>query len=192
LQKAPLTFYLVYRDKIGEMFKRCLGGQMKIGELRGKLVTLKPLEDSFFPQYVKMFSPKVRALLHVSSQESEIEYLQHRIGKQKKGETFFYCIFDNKENKLIGAIEIRNPQEASSQLYSWLNEAYWGTGMYQEALTLLSREYFNKTEEHFYRADVDVDNKRSYHALKKHGFIDVGIGKGPHGKQYRLIFRKKS
>ena len=164
---------------------------MKLGELKGELVTLKLLEKSFFPQYLKMFSPKVREFLHISSHESEIEYLQDRIEKQKMGETFFYCIFDNKKNQLIGAIEIRNPQEASSQLYSWLNEKYWGTNRYQEALALLSEEYFDKTEENLYSANVYVENKRSYHALKKHGFIDIGVAKGPHGKQYKLIFRKK-
>jgi len=164
---------------------------MKRGELKGELVTLKPLRESFFSQYLKMFSPKVRELLHVSLSESEIEYLHDRLEKQKRGETFFYCIFENKENKLIGAIEIRNPQETDSQLYSWLNEAYWGTGMYQEALVLVSKVYFAHSNQNYYNANVDIKNIRSYKALKKHGFIDAGIIKGPHGKQYKLIFKKK-
>jgi len=164
---------------------------MKRGVLEGKLVVLKPLQKSFFSDYLKMFSPKVKELLHVSSQESELEYLEHRLQKQKEGKTFFYCIFDKKENKLIGAIEIRNPDETDSQLYSWLNEKYWGTGIYQEALELISREYFSQTEEKLYNANVDVTNVRSYYALKKHGFIDSGIKKGSFGNQYRLILRKK-
>jgi len=164
---------------------------MDLRDLKGKLVTLKPLRESYFPQYVKMFSPKVRDLLHVSSQESEITYLYDRLEKQKVGHTFFYCVFENKENKLIGAIEIRNPQETDSQLYSWLNEAYWGTGMYQEALQLLSKIYFQETNELFYRANVDISNIRSYKALKKHGFIDFGLKKGAHGKQYILVFKRK-
>jgi RimJ/RimL family protein N-acetyltransferase len=137
-----------------------------------------------------MFSPKVRELLHVSSKDSEIIYLEHRLEKQKKGETFFFCIFENKSKKLIGAIEIRNPKETDSQLYSWLNEKYWGTGMYQEALGLLSKKYFNETNEKIYRAKVDISNLRSYKALKKHGFIDVGLKKGPQGKQYILVLTK--
>jgi len=161
------------------------------GKLRGKLVTLKPLHESFFPQYLKMFSPKVRDLLHVSSKDSEITYLEDRLKKQKKGETFFFCIFENKTNKLIGAIEIRNPKETDSQLYSWLNEKYWGTGIYQEALALLSKKYFTETDEKMYRAKVDISNLRSYKALKKHGFIDIGLKKGPHGKQYILVLPKK-
>jgi len=164
---------------------------MKKGELKGHFVTLKPLEESFFTQYIVMFSPKVRELLHVSSQESEVEYLRDRIEKQKRGQIFFYCIFENETDSLIGAIEIRNLQETDSQLYSWLNEAYWGTGMYQEALKLVSREYFDETQEKFYSANVDVANLRSYKALKKHGFIDTGLKKGPQGKQYTLILRNK-
>ena len=160
-------------------------------ELKGELVTLKPLRESYFPQYLKMFSPKVRDLLHVSSKDSEVAYLSDRLERQKRGEPFFFCIFENKTNKLIGAIEIRNSQETDSQLYTWLNEAYWGTGMYQEALQLLSKKYFNETDEKKYQAKVDTSNLRSYKALKKHGFIDAGLKKGPHGKQYLLILRKK-
>jgi len=164
---------------------------MKRKEIVGKLVTLKALREAYFGEYLKAFSPKVRELLHVGSEESEIEYLQNRIAKQKKGETFFYCIFENKENKLIGAIEIRNLKETDNQLYSWVNENYWGTGIYQEALSLISQAYFSETKESSYNAKVDVSNMRSYYALKKQGFLDSGFSKGPHGKQYTLILRRK-
>ena len=173
------------------MNANCKRDFMKRGVLEGNLVILKPLQKIFFSEYLKMFSPTVKELLHVSSQESELEYLENRLQKQKEGKTFFYCIFSKEENKLIGAIEIRNLDETDSQLYSWLNEVYWGTGMYQEALLLISKEYFNKTEETCYNANVDVANIRSYYALKKHGFIDSGIKKGSFGKQYKLILRKK-
>jgi len=164
---------------------------MELKNLKGKIVTLKPLREFFFPQYLKMFSPKVRELLHVSSKDSEIEYLYDRLEKQKEGKTFFYCIFDNETGLLVGAIEIRNPQEADSQLYSWLNEKYWGTGRYQEALRLVSEKYFEQSRTSFYRANVDISNIRSYKALKKYGFIDSGLKKGPHGGQYMLICRRK-
>jgi len=160
-------------------------------EIKGKLITLRPLEESFFSDYIKMFSPKVRELLHVSGKQFELDYLHNRLEKQKLGTTLFYCIFENKKNKLIGAVEIRYMEETDSQLYSWLNEAYWGRGMYQEALLLISKEYFKEKKELFFRANVDFENIRSYRALKKYGFIDVGFTQGPNGIQYRLIFRKK-
>jgi len=164
---------------------------MKSGDLKGKIIMLRPLSKIYFSDYVKAFSPKVKELLHVSSGESELEYLQDRLEKQKKGKTFFYLIFENTENKLIGAIEIRDPQETDSQLYSWIHEDYWGTGIYQEALGLVSKEYFDETQEKSYNANVDITNLRSYYALKKQGFIDSGIKKGPFGKQYKLVKRKK-
>jgi len=160
-------------------------------EIAGELVTLKPLRKIYFGEYLKVFSEKVKELLHVSCDESELEYLEERLQRQKEGKTFFYVIFENSENKLIGAIEIRGIEETDSQLYSWVHEDYWGTGMYQEALALVSREYFDETKEPFYNANVDVSNLRSYYALKKHGFIDSGVKKGPFGKQYKLILRKK-
>ena len=164
---------------------------MKRGVLEGRLVILRPLQRSFFSDYLKMFSSKVKKLLHVSSQDSELEYLEDRLQKQIKGETFFYCIFDKKEDTLVGAIEIRDIDETDSQLYSWVNEDYWSTGIYQETLNLISQAYFKQTEQTLYRANVDMTNLRSYYALKKHGFVDSGIKKGSFGKQYRLVLRKK-
>jgi len=164
---------------------------MKRGEIKGNLVTLKPLKESYFGDYLVAFSPQVRELLHVVSGESEIVYLKDRLEKQEAGKTFFYCIFTNKENKLVGAIEIRSSQETGSQLYSWVNEKYWGTGLYQEALLLTSKKYFMDTDQELYRANVDVSNIRSYLALKKFGFVDCAFGKGPYGNQYKLLLRKK-
>jgi len=163
---------------------------MKQKDLVGTLVTLKPLSKIYFGEYLRAFSEKVKQLLHVSSGESELEYLEDRLEKQKEGKTFFYLIFDNKSNKLVGAIEIRDSQETDSQLYSWVHEDYWGAGIYQEALELVSKEYFDETQESFYNANVDVENLRSYYALKKHGFIDSGVKEGAFGKQYLLILRK--
>lgn len=119
----------------------------KNGCLVGKIVTLRPLDKSYFQDYMSMFSETVKKFLHVKHDESEIKYLETRL--ENKG--FFYCIFlntenklsENKlENKLIGAIEIRDLTESDGQLYSWVNENYWGSGAYQEALTLISKKYF--------------------------------------------------
>jgi hypothetical protein len=42
----------------------------------------------------------------------------------------------------------------------------------------------------YYTANVDVENLRSYYALKKFGFIDSGIKNGPYGMQYKLFLVK--
>lgn len=160
-------------------------------KINGKQVYVQELRESFFDDYISAFSSKVRKLLHVKWVSSEIEYLRVRIEKQKKGQTVFFCIFDKQSDLLIGAIEIRDSSETSSQLYSWIHEDFWGTGMYQEALNLASKEYFSRTNKKFFFANVDASNKRSYYALKKQGFLDIGTRSGPHGRQYQLVLRKK-
>lgn len=160
-------------------------------KLQGKLVYLQELNESFFSDYITAFSPKVRKKLHVKHATSELEYLRQRLEQQKEGKTVFFCIFDKQTKRLIGAIEIRDQSETGSQLYCWLHEDFWGTGRYQEALRLASQEYFKKTNEDFFYAHVDQNNKRSYYALKKNGFTDIGTHSGPHGRQYQLVLRKK-
>jgi len=159
--------------------------------LRGQLIYLQELDESFFSDYMSAFSPRVRKALRVKHKMSELEYLRKRLEKQKEGKTIFFCIFDNATDRLIGALEIRSQEETGSQLYSWLHEDFWATGRYQEALRIASQEYFRRTNELFFYAHVDAGNKRSYRALKKNGFSDIGTHSGPYGRQYQLILRKK-
>ena len=159
--------------------------------LQGALIYLQELDESFFSDYISAFSFRVREILHVKYATSELEYLRQRLEKQKKDETVFFCIFDNDTEKLIGALEIRNQSETGSQLYSWLHEDFWGSGRYQEALRIASQEYFRRTSEQLFYANVDANNKRSYYALKKNGFSDIGTCSGPYGRQYQLVLRKR-
>lgn len=159
-----------------------------MNDLLGKTTILRPLQASFIDEYLAQFSDAVRRALRVSALESERRYLEEQLLQEN---SYFYCIF-NKDNQLLGAIAIRNKElYAAGQLYSWLNENYWGLGYYQEALQLLSEYYFTVTNQQYYTAQVDTDNIRSYKALKKAGFADIGIAPGPHGKQYQLILRRK-
>ena len=86
----------------------------------------------------------------------------------------------------MGALSIR-PSHFRSQLYAWLNELFWGYGYYQEALTLASQAYFEAMAhaEH-YSALVDASNKSSYYALKKNGFQERGLIRGPRELQYDM------
>jgi len=160
-------------------------------ELKGSLVTLRRLHESCFPDYRAMFSPVVRRSLHVYDMRSEIKYLRSIINAKDHDAQWFYCIYDNQDNRLVGAIAIRNEKRYAGQLYSWLNENYWGNGFYQEALTLISDAYFAQPKVHCFSAHVDITNERSYDTLKKMGFADVGFWKGPWGRQYHLVLRKQ-
>lgn len=150
---------------------------------------LIPLEEKYFASYVAQFSEVVRRPLHVKSLDAEREYLQGALRRQLSGLTFFYLIIENKSDQVIGAVEIRAPEQFRGQLYTWLNEQYWGSGIFQYALREAASDYFSKTRAHFFDATVDVDNVRSYRALKKASFADLGIQQGAWGKQYVMVLR---
>ncbi|MDP3889195.1 MAG: GNAT family N-acetyltransferase [bacterium] len=165
---------------------------METDQLTGKLVVLKPLNQSYINAYLAAFSPMVRLQVQADSLEAERAYLQDRLERQQHEEdTLFYCVFNRVTNQLIGALELRNRYTSRGQLYCWLHEHYWGGGFFQEALALASRAYFIKSGNLFFNAHVDKTNKRSYYALKKGGFADSGIVRGPCGLQYELILRRK-
>jgi RimJ/RimL family protein N-acetyltransferase len=157
-------------------------------ELRGRQITLKIFSKKQLTSYFTSFSSTVQLLLHVTTLEQEYAYLGDI--EQEKND-WFYTIFCNHVNELVGAIGIREQNKLRGQLYCWLNEQFWGRGYCQESVFLLAKEYFCNTGNQFFTAHVDTDNKRSYYALKKCGFIDFGIINGSYGKQYILIMLNK-
>jgi len=52
---------------------------------------------------------------------------------------------------------------------------------------LAQRFYFSHTNALYFTARVDIDNQRSYQALKKAGFVDYAIVQGGYTPQYELI-----
>jgi RimJ/RimL family protein N-acetyltransferase len=164
---------------------------MKRDDLLGQSIWLQPLHQTHITEYLSLFSPIVRNYLHVDSCDSEYTYILERLEKQQCGDTFFYSILLQDTNAMIGALEIRDPKEHKGQLYCWLNEQFWAQGYFQEAIHLAADYYFAITKQLFITVRVDVSNLRSYKALKKCGFADVGKSLGGWGMQYELILRKK-
>lgn len=152
-------------------------------------VTIRSLTEHDLDDYERLFTPRVRASLHVSSPAAERIYIKERIAQHATGTTFLFGVI--RDNVLIGALEIRDANTSRGQLYCWLNEEFWGNGYFQEALELAASFYFKHTQERYITAHVYCENMRSYRALKKAGFADAGFVQGPHGKQYELIYRKK-
>ena len=107
--------------------------------------------------------------------EHNINIADMEVGRMEKaGTMLFYCIFDNKDNKLIGAIDIREKHHNDvGQFGTWINENYWGGGRFKEATNLIAKVYFATSDDDDIEAHVRIWNKRSYHALKKCGFKDV-------------------
>ena len=160
-------------------------------QFKGEYITLKELSVDYFDDYIAMFSPLVKRLLHVTSDSCERTYLEHCLSEHRERRQFFFCIFDNQNNQLIGAIGLRLPQDSRGQLGSWINEKYWGNNRYQESLKLLTDAYFERSGVDVITANIYADNQRSYKAHKKFGFIDIATINGPHGKQYVLVYKRK-
>lgn len=139
-------------------------------QIVGKIITLKTLQESYFQEYYKMFSPTVRQALGLNA-ESNLEETSNFLktimtDPQHK---MLYCIFDNGTKKLIGSIVIRTSEHINGQLGSWVNENFWGENRYQEALKLVLQKYFETCDSIF--AFVKVINIRSLNAHQKAGFV---------------------
>jgi RimJ/RimL family protein N-acetyltransferase len=159
--------------------------------LQGSVIRIRRLSNADEACYLDAFCDEVRMALHVSDLQQEQIYFRERIEQQKNEKTFFYGIFDLATNELCGALEFRDSQTHRGQLYCWLNPSWRGRGFLQEALYLAMYDYSQQTGHAYITALVDENNKRSYWALKKAGFADIGWVYGSHGKQYELILRNK-
>lgn len=133
-----------------------------------------------------VYSPAVQKILGVQMIQSERDYLNARIAQKVP---FFYVIKENATDALIGAIEIRDPA-TRSQLYCWLNEAWWGSGRFQQAIKLAAQNYFSQIDEGMITAHVDCDNLRSLRALEKAGFESQGTVGGHAIKQFRMVLKR--
>ncbi|MCL4229255.1 GNAT family N-acetyltransferase [Candidatus Dependentiae bacterium] len=161
----------------------------KIISKKFNIVSLAP---SYVASYLQQFSETVREALRVTSIHAEHEYLQAALEKQAKGETHFYLIITDQSQQVIGAVEIRQPEQSRGQLYTWLNESYWGRGIFQHMIREVAADYFAQTHKPYFDATVETNNQRSYRALKKAGFADLGIQEGAWEKNYVLILRNKN
>ncbi|MFC1842239.1 GNAT family N-acetyltransferase [Candidatus Dependentiae bacterium] len=163
---------------------------MPLKEIVGQKVTLKPLCKEYFADYHHMFSPTVRKILglpEMATLQDTQNFLKAKVTEIKRGKTFFYCIFDNADKTLIGAIEIREPGYHEGQLGAWINENYWGQGCYQEALGLILKSYFEATDEASVNAHVKVENARSLKAHQKYGFEVIREFDKNRQKHYEMV-----
>lgn len=164
-------------------------------EIKGNVVSLQLLKEDHFLDYHNMFSDTVRKSLefpkHISLAYT-IAFLRSEMKKTARGEQILYMIFDNKDNKLIGGVEIREENDDDpGNLGCWVNENYWGKGRFQEALRLINKEYFRlRPDRKNYIVFIRDWNKRSYHAFKKFGYEEVtraAVKRGPMFENARYL-----
>ncbi len=167
-------------------------------EVRGNLVILRKLKESYFIDFHNMFSRDVRQNIEFPEYidlDYTIRYLKYEMERDRTGKQLLYCIFDAKENRLIGTLEVRAKNDKDpGQFGCWLNERYRGGGRIQEAIQLITNVYFRLTNEPSFTAHVRLWNKRSYRALLRAGFTDTGKFYYEDGKPTRFLleFRRKS
>jgi RimJ/RimL family protein N-acetyltransferase len=148
-------------------------------EIKGKVITLRTLKEDYFLDFHNMFSSDVRRGLEFPETISlnyTIRFLKLELEKISQAKTLYYIIFDNKDNKLIGYVEIRekNPDDPG-QFGFWVNENYRGGGRAVEATKLITDLYFRlHPDRDSFIAHVRLWNKPSYKALKKAGFTESG------------------
>lgn len=159
--------------------------------IQGKVVTLKLLKESYFIDFHNMFSQDVRHNFEYPefiTLEWTIRWLKSEMEKSAKGQQLMYCIFNAKEDKLIGALEIREKNDKDpGQFGCWINERFRGGGRIQEAIKLISNIYFRLTNAQEFTAHVRLWNKRSYRALMKAGFTDTKKFYLENGKPTRYL-----
>jgi RimJ/RimL family protein N-acetyltransferase len=169
--------------------------QTRPNEIKGTLITLKKLKEEYFIDFHNMLSMSVRRDMEYPEHmplDWTIRLLREEKEKDTANKTMFYCIFENKTNRLIGEIQIRDKTDADrGQMGCWINENYRGQGYIQEAIKLATAVYFRTTDEDHFIAHVRLWNPRSYKALKKAGFVDVGyFNEDNERSRYILEMRK--
>ena len=147
-------------------------------EIPGKIITLKKMTLDCVQDYYDMFSPMVRQGLEFPEKINfsyVAYYVDSLVRKQNQNKLIAYNIWDNKDNKMIGSIQVREKNNYDpGQLGMWMNEKYWGGGRIQEALLLISQEYFRvRKEANEYIAHARLWNDRSWGSLKKFGFKKI-------------------
>jgi RimJ/RimL family protein N-acetyltransferase len=188
------TYYFIYKSQ-----KSYWGKVSKQPDIiKGKIITLKTIQEEHFIDMHNMLSNAVRKGLSFPEYFTlnyTINYLRHKMNRVKQGKAVNYCIFDNQDNRAVGFVEIRDKNnDDPGQLATWLNENYWGGGRMQEALKLISEIYFSmRNNVDKFDAYVEIWNKRSYRALKKFGMQDAGFIQleGKSNKHYVLECHRK-
>jgi RimJ/RimL family protein N-acetyltransferase len=148
-------------------------------EVKGSVITLRLLKEEYFIDHHNMFSATIRQgfeFPEVITLGYTIAWLRGELQKMKEGKMVEYVIFDNKDQKLIGAVAIRELNDTDpGQQSIWINEKYWGGGRCQEAIKLITKVYFKlHPNEKRYITHIRLWNQRSYLAHKKAGLKDVG------------------
>jgi RimJ/RimL family protein N-acetyltransferase len=165
-------------------------------EVKGLLVTLKWLQEDDFEATCKMMSSAILKALEfpdTTTSEDIVKFLKGRLQRAQAGKFLVYSIFDNKDQTLIGSIEVRDrddDEECLGLVGCWINENYWGGGRYMETLKLLADIYFDlHPEAESVTNQIELWNVRSYKAALKYGCTVIGYHYNKDGQPDRYFLK---
>ncbi len=146
-------------------------------EIIGNTITLRRIKPEYFEDFHKILTPSVTGPLYFPTNPTYSwtkTFLEKEMRRELAGHLFFYLIFDNKDDKLIGFIEIRKATQ-TGEFGCAIHEKYWGGGRFKEAIKLITQEYFKIKDIESFIAHVEMWNVRSFYALKSTGFELVDL-----------------
>lgn len=146
-------------------------------KLQGEKVILKPISSDDYKQVYELLTPRcgMQCGLHFPLEKDRKTKIKAQLDWeadcQKSFKALYYGIFDMKTGVLMGSIDVR---KSDGEIGYWMGEAYRGEGRIEEAIKLITAEYFACTNVPYILAKVNPENIASLKSLLKTGFKIVG------------------
>ena len=147
-------------------------------QINGITVILKHITPDGYEQvYEKLTMECAKQFgIFISSEENRREeikrWLNRTTQQQQIGNRLNNGIFDANTRAFMGTINVRR---TDGEIGFWISEAYRGKGLLEEAIKLITAEYFKCTESPYILAGVNPENIASLKLLLKTGFKFVGV-----------------
>lgn len=149
--------------------------------LRGDIVTLRELRPTDAPALLEMVSKAevTRFLAPPPANPAAIErFIEWTHQQRAAGSYACFAAVRNPEDRAIGLFQIRrlDPAFDTAEWGFVVDSAFWGTGVFAEAATLMLRFAFGVCGVRRLEARVAAANGRGNGALRKVGAVKEGTG----------------
>jgi hypothetical protein len=113
-------------------------------EICGETITLKLLKREFFEDLHKVFvDEEVVGNFENWTLSKTVAHFSLELKKVAEGKVLHYCIFDNKDKKFIGAIDIRIEKATCLEQFGiWVDKNYLNGNRIPETMDLIAKIYF--------------------------------------------------
>lgn len=149
--------------------------------LHGAMVELRPLEKEHLDELYKVAcNPDIWKQTSVDYSNPEIFYpnFNAALSDRDSGKAYPFLIVDIKSAQIIGTtrlLEIHSQDKKLEIGVTWIDTAYWGTGVNVECKFLLLQYCFEHLFANRVQFRAKADNARSRSALEKIGATFEGV-----------------